>query len=450
VKRAIASAVVSAFACACVVLAGVVLAGGLLASMAPAAAQDTGLDGSFITPYPENDVYRVQIVGDWLGEGLLGGLQQAFNANPGGAQIYPKRYKLSGLRRQRAIDGVEKDFANDPSHIAVVMLGVDDRYSLSSKSLSSGNEKWRAEYGARVDQLMKTLKKGGRAVYWIGLPNMRRWRDNERAKIMNEVFRERAYLNGVRYIDAYASFLDEGGGYSDYGPDVTGKVQRLRYRDGVHFTDAGYRKLAHFVERDLKRDMAQARRERSVPLAGTPAEQVLVNPDRAKLKSEAARAQGADKAAKKKAGVTAPAVIGARDLKAEAGKVDVKTVGPGGAEQVVTMEIVRPAVPAAVVALMTRKQSADRAAQMGDVLVDQIPGGLTVMSSIVPPRGAGSRRRLSPTQTPYYRVFERGERLVPKPGRADDFAWPRPQQTAVVDTGSNADPSVPPLPVQSP
>ena len=49
---------------------------------------------------------------------------------------------------------------------------------------------------------------------------------------------------------------------------------------------------------------------------------------------------------------------------------------------------------------------------MGDVLVDQIPGGLTVMSSIVPPRGSdGSRRRMSPTQSPYFRVLEKGERL---------------------------------------
>ncbi len=101
--------------------------------------------------------------------------------------------------------------------------------------------------------------------------------------------------------------------------------------------------------------------------------------------------------------------------------------GPGGTEQVVTVDIVRPAIPASVVALMTRRSSADRAAQMGDILVDQIPGGLTVMSSIVPPRGSDGRRRLSPTQTPYFRVFERGERLAPKPGRVDDFSWPRQQ-----------------------
>ncbi len=70
---------------------------------------------------------------------------------------------------------------------------------------------------------------------------------------------------------------------------------------------------------------------------------------------------------------------------------------------------------------------------MGDVLVDQIPGGLTVMSSIVPPRGSdGGRRRMSPTQSPYFRVLEKGERLPSKPGRADDFAWPRQQTTAEV------------------
>ncbi len=266
---------------------------------------------------------------------------------------------------------------------------------------------------------------------------MRRWQDNERAQMMNDIYRERAYLNGVRYIDAYASFIDELGGYSDYGPDVTGKIRRLRDTDGVHFTDAGYRKLAHFVDRELRRDLAQARLERSVPLAGTADEQAKVNPDRARLKAESARAQKGKLA---KAGVAAPAAAGgAREQKADVGKVNIKVAGPNGSEQVVTVEIVRPAIPASVVALMTRRSSADRAAQMGDILVDQIPGGLTVMSSIVPPRGSDGRRRLSPTQTPYYRVFERGERLAPKPGRIDDFSWPR--QQAAVDVGASAPPA---------
>ena len=437
-KRTFAAAVLSVLA----------LFGAMPATL-PAAAQDAGLGGSFITPFPQNDTYQVQVIGDWLADGLLGGLTEAFATSPAGAQFARKRYDLSGLRRQRDIDELGQAMANDPSHVAIVMLGVNDRYSLGSRRNSKADEEWRAEYGARVDQAMKSLKKGGRAVYWVGLPNMRRSQDNERAQMMNDIYRERAYLNGVRYIDAHASFIDEGGGYSDYGPDVTGKIRRLRYSDGIHFTEAGYRKLAHFVERELKRDLAQARLERAVPLAGDAAEQGRVNPDRARLKAESSRQGQKDKPAK--AGVAAPAAAsaGAREQKAEVGKVDVKVAGPGGTEQVVTLEIVRPAIPASVVALMTRRSSVDRAAQMGDILVDQIPGGLTVMSSIMPPRGSDGRRRLSPTQTPYFRVFERGERLLPKPGRVDDFSWPR-QQAAVVDTGSTDDPSKPPLPVPSP
>ena len=46
---------------------------------------------------------------------------------------------------------------------------------------------------------------------------------------------------------------------------MKGWIGLLREQDGVHFTTAGYRKLAHFVERELKRDIAQARQDRAVP-----------------------------------------------------------------------------------------------------------------------------------------------------------------------------------------
>jgi hypothetical protein len=415
----------------------------LLVRAIPASAQDNGLGGSFINPFPENDTYQVQVVGDWLAEGLMAGLGEAFSTGPG-VVVSKKRYDLPALilnRTDSDLNALEQAFANDPSHIAIVMLGAQDRYNVGPRQASGQQGDWRNEYGARVDRVMKILRKGGRAVYWVGLPNMRRWQDNERAQLMNDVFRERAYLNGVRYIDAYASFIDEGGGYSDYGPDITGKVARLRDTDGVHFTDIGYRKLAHFVERDLRRDLAQAKDERAVPLAGDDAEQARVNPDRARLKAEAAPAPAGQKPKPKEASAVPPPDETGREQKAETGKVDIKVAAPGGTEQIVSIDIVRPAIPASVVALVTRKQSPDKAAQMGDILVDQIPGGLTVMSSIVPPRGSDGRHRLSPTQTPYFRVFERGDRLPSKPGRADDFTWPRPQATAEIVT-----PEPPPAP----
>ena len=69
---------------------------------------------------------------------------------------------------------------------------------------------------------------------------------------------------------------------------------------------------------------------------------------------------------------------------------------------------------------------------MGDVLADDIGGGLVVLSSVTPvATGSGIVRRASPDQ-PYYQVWIKGERLTPRPGRSDDFTWPRPDPEITV------------------
>lgn len=419
-KRAFVTAILSALA---------------IALATAASGQEGGFRGSFITPFPANDVYQVQVMGDWLADGLLNGMLEP---TAGGARvnIQRRRWNLAGIMHRgstKDLAKIESAFAGDRPHIVIVMLGARDRFSLSSKRLRSRNEEWRKKYAERVDRLMKALKQGNRAVYWVGLPNMRRRRDNERARLMNDIIRERAYLNGVRFIDAYASFVDDGRGYSPYGPDVTGRIRRLRDSDGVHFTHAGYRKLAHFVQRELKRDLVQARREQAIPLAGSSAEQARINPNRARLRAEDAKSK--EKRAGKKARSAAGAPGDAGGQKADHGRVDLKVRNQNGLEEIVTVELVRPAISAAVIALVTRKERPDRPSQMGDVLVDQISGGLTVMSSIIPPISAGAgRHKTSPTQTPYFRVLEKGERLTPRPGRADDVSWPKPQETAEVQS----------------
>ena len=63
---------------------------------------------------------------------------------------------------------------------------------------------------------------------------------------------------------------------------------------------------------------------------------------------------------------------------------------------------------------------------LGLQVADDIGGGLVVLSSITPASsGSGLVRRQAPSQAPYYHVLIKGERLQPKPGRADDFGWPR-------------------------
>jgi hypothetical protein len=410
-------------------------------------AQDEGTGSSFITPFPVGDVYRVLVLGDDLAEGLLYGLNEAFLGD-GRLQIRPKNYPINGLMRAdfaEKLIQLDDDLQKDPLNIAIVMMGAWDRVSVrdaAGKRAPVGSEAWRTEYASRADRLIKQLKKRNVAVYWVGLPNVRRSDANEDVQMMNNIARERTYLNGFKYIDAYTGFMDETGGYSPYGPDVTGKIRILREGDGVYFTAAGNRKLAHFVERDLRRDLTQAKADRAIPLAGSEAEQEKINPDKAKLAEQApggGPAQGAkaDQAAAPgtpAAAVSAPPAASASgDQKADNGKINLRMVNQAGREEVVTLDIVRPAIPASVVALVTRRESADRPSQIGEAIVDQIPGGLTVMSTVAlgnTPGAGGSRSRLSPAQTPYFRVLFKGERLSPKPGRADDVTWPRPEPPA--------------------
>ena len=70
---------------------------------------------------------------------------------------------------------------------------------------------------------------------------------------LNDLYRSRADKAGIVYVDVWDGFVDEDGRFAQSGPDFEGQTRRLRAGDGVHFTQAGARKLAHFVEREIER-----------------------------------------------------------------------------------------------------------------------------------------------------------------------------------------------------
>ncbi|WP_072397073.1 DUF459 domain-containing protein [Hyphomicrobium sp. CS1GBMeth3] len=414
----------------------VALFAALAVATGQAAAQDDPGGTSFITPFPPNDTYNVVIIGDDLAEGLLAGAREIFQKDAR-VIIRPMPLSIGGLMRrdydQKLVE-IEEDLKSNPAQIAILMMGAWDRVSVrdsaNGKRLMVGTEGWRREYAARSDRLLKMLRRRNAATYWIGLPGVRRYDANEDVQMMNNILRERVYLNGAKYVDTYAAFADENGGWSRYGPDVTGKIRLLRAGDGVYFTWEGNRKLAYFVDRELRRDLTQARADRSIPLDGDDSEQAKINPDRVKLtdptagSADSQRTPEASTARIRKAEASGPG-----DQKADNSRINLRIVSENGRQEVVPLDIVRPAIPASVVALVTRRESPDRPSQLGEAVLDQIPGGLTVMStvSLATAAGqAGGRRRLSPSQSPYFRVLFKGERLPPKPGRADDASWPRP------------------------
>lgn len=406
----------------------------------PSIAADDDPGSGFLNPFPENDVYQVSVIGDWYSDGLLDGFVEVFGTDTR-LNIDRKVDRFLGVMRNKYPEDLaelDRRVDTEPMNVAIVMFGQEDRVSLKNaagRKVSVASPEWLAEYSKRIDRVMKALRRKNAAVYWVGMPNLARGDANEQAQKMNDVIRERAYLNGCKYIDVYAGFADEGGGYSAYGPDVEGKIRVLRGNDGVSFTRAGNLKLAHFVEKELRRDLNKARANRTVPLLGAEEEQAKINPENAfKTPSPTspaaadAKASGTDAATAKAqstdgAQTAAGAATGtSADQKAENSKITLKLAGENGSEVAQTLEIVRPAIPASVIALMARRQGAGQA---GDLLIDQIPGGLTLMSSIAPSGSSKLRGRMSPTQAPYFRLLVKGERLTPKPGRADDTSWPR-------------------------
>lgn len=421
----------------------------------PALAQDNTPGSSYVTPFPDNDVYRLQVYGDSLAEGLLGGLTESFRGD-NRLQIQRSRHAFSGVMRNEFADelqSIESNLSRMPVHVAVVMVGLYDRNvwrpTDSNRRFTVGSDEWKAEYGRRVDRLMKLLRGKGAALYWVGLPILRRSEASDDAQMINEVVRERAYVNGQKFIDVFSQFSGENSGFSPYGPDIEGKIRLLREADGAHFTAVGNRKLAHFVERELRRDLTQARTDRNIPLAGTDVEQKRVrqlaapasttpaapakNPGSQPAKDGKGPAPEKSASTSRSSATPGESSTQGGEMRADNTRITLKTTGANGKEESATLDIVRPAIPAAVIAVVTRRESPDRASNIGDSITSEIAGGLTVISSVTLSSEtlSGDRRRLPPTQTPFYRVLVKGERLAPKPGRADDFSWPRPEPPPV-------------------
>jgi len=289
-------------------------------------------------------------------------------------------------------------------HVAVVTFGLGEAKALrkDGKLLKVGTEEWRQAYGARVETFIKKLRAAGLGVYWVGLPIMRSTGQSAIAEKLNDVFREKAFVNGAKFVDTWAAFTNEAGGYTPIGLDAQGRVNRLR--DGDRFTSRGNSKVARLVDKELRKDINLAKKERDIPLAGNAEEQAKV----ANRLNEPLVRPAAPRS-------TDGAVLGG-------GEEDAMRE-----DQVGGVSVVSPNRDATAPIRDAESEATTRAASEPQVITAEMPGGYTAIASISAIGDvtlASSRPRLPLAQRPYYRVLVRGEQLEPKSGRADDFAWP--------------------------
>src|SRR6201993_1000455 len=111
--------------------------------------------------------------------------------------------------------------------------------------------------------MIGVLKSKGVPVLWVGLPVVRGTKATADTLFLDSLYRDVATKAGITYVDVWDGFVDEAGQFLQKGPDFEGQTRQLRSSDGVYFTKAGARKLAHYVEREINRLLAA----RSAPLA---------------------------------------------------------------------------------------------------------------------------------------------------------------------------------------
>ena len=371
----------------------------------PVMAQDARSHRSYITPFPNGDRYRVVVLGDKQAEGLWNGLYRDFEADPT-VDVLNQSKKWTGFTDPKRFDWNTKIgpiLKNGTYHVAVVHFGLGEKKPVrkGGKLLKVGTEEWSEAYGDRVETFIRQLRSAGLAVYWVGLPVMRSAGNRAAAERLNEVFREKAFVNGAKFVDTWRAFADENGQYTLVGTDESGRRQHMRSGDG--FTSRGNLKLAKLVNKELRKDIDLAKKERDIPLAGDPAEQ--------------------EKVAKGLTSAPAPVVPRVSEgASADGGEDNILRE-----DQVGDVSVVRPNRGAAAPLQDGAGDAGAGGSRDPKVITSNLPGGYTAISSISAVSDvtlSSSRPQLPLAQRPYYRVLVRGEQLEPKSGRADDFAWP--------------------------
>jgi len=124
-------------------------------------------------------------------------------------------------------------------------------------------QRWVELYTKKIDEMIGVLKSKGVPVLWVGLPAVRGTKATSDTLFLDSLYRDAAGKAGITYVDVWDGFVDQAGRFLQQGPDFEGQIRRLRSYDGVFFTKAGARKLAHYVEREITRLLAA----RSAPIA---------------------------------------------------------------------------------------------------------------------------------------------------------------------------------------
>ena len=202
--------------------------------------------------------FFIDVLGDSLASLTASGLTEAFADKPEIA-VADKSHDASGLVRADYFDWPKAahDLAVGKDHIdfVVVMVGINDLQAIrdGADNLDPLSDRWKTAYAARIDAVLAPFQAAHIPIAWVGMPPMRTDRFNADIVALNEIDHAEVEKQGAKYIDIWDAFADQNGQYDASGPNVDGQIVKLRGPDGIHLTKAGGRKVAHFLEAEIRR-----------------------------------------------------------------------------------------------------------------------------------------------------------------------------------------------------
>ncbi|WP_421726291.1 GDSL-type esterase/lipase family protein [Bauldia sp.] len=200
---------------------------------------------------------KILVIGDFVAGGIAWGLDQALAKEP--RLLVVDRYEgASGLARNDRYDWTQEILGilnEETPDVVVVALGANDRQDVRFGTLTFPirSSEWEALYTQRIDGLTDTLEVYGRPFFWVSAPPMRGTEAIADAAYLNGLYRPLVEEAGGHFVDVWNGFTNASGQFITTGPDIEGQNKALRTGDGVNFTSAGKRKLAYYVERDIRR-----------------------------------------------------------------------------------------------------------------------------------------------------------------------------------------------------
>ena len=214
---------------------------------------------------------RIGVFGDSMADGLYAGLYRDLQDQPN-VSVAKFSQVSTGLSRYDYVDVQARtrgQLDDQPIDVAVILFGTNDAQGIDTGGVVHmfGTDGWKAAYGQRIDDLVALLRSRNVAVYWVGLPRMKRDSFDGRMTLINGVVEARMRALGVPYIETVSLTSNDEGGYEAYLPTGSGRRVLMRANDGIHMSMAGYLRMSAPVAARLKRDAGLDRSAGAPPVA---------------------------------------------------------------------------------------------------------------------------------------------------------------------------------------